>query len=209
MAKKKDTDTKVEKPKIDETKTQNVEDSIVMNDTIEVNQNVKLGFFTRLMVIGSFVGIGLLIFDKVEPGKISFFKQQEPVKEEQTTNPVDLIAAQMQKAIGDAASHLNSNLEPAFSDLESRLNPIVEQINNSKDEILQAVVTKLDSIKSLNLEVSNAVTSDANPIVPATPKVNIFTNLALEKLNSIISVKKQIENQQSKFVSGYNNLKIS
>jgi len=210
--------------------SQNIEDSIVVNDTFKLDQTLKLGFFNKLILALTFAGVALLVYDRVEPGKVPFFKntsdssQLISLNNTKSENNLPSINEQVKDLLVRVEEKLSDESQPIINNLESNLNSLIEQINISKNQMLSEFSNKIDDFKNLdlNLTASGAANQADINLQKATIeqqldqqaklqaeslKEDFAINLSVEKLQNIKSVLEDYNNLTDKFSKQFRDLK--
>lgn len=188
----------------------------------------KIGLITRLMILFSCIGVALLVYDKVEPGKIVFFKQET----QKCETPIDEIKASVDQVLIGFSENIKVISDSIANNAGSSANDgsdftkIFDSINNSKNEILNSVIGRIENItrsdivpNKMNLDKENdnkqlgngddkaAESSESNSasvaniveIEKQNVKNDIVINLVLEKISYLLEKSDSFEGELKSF----------
>lgn len=172
---------------------------------------IKLTLFCRILVLGSFIGTSLLVYDKIEPGKIPFFAEPE---KELCENPVHNVADQINEILSSFSSQLQKDLPLKNEVPELNFAEVVGSINDSKNEILESVSGYLKGIKSINLQASDksekkleeAIT-EAKQDAAKDSKQEIVIDLVFNKVNTLLDKETVFNEIKTSFVKDLQKVK--
>jgi predicted Zn-dependent protease with MMP-like domain len=173
-------------------------------------QRAKVSFTCRLLILASAIGIGLLVYDKVEPGQIPFFKNEQKA----CANPIHDIADNVNESLAAFAAQLNSAISTKKEAPKINLDEIVGNINNSKNEILDSITVYLEKFKDIEVSNGEQQVDKINKVIVETKqaaedasKNNILIELAYDKISSVINKKEVTVKDKSQFRSQLSKLK--
>lgn len=161
-----------------------------------IPDRAKVSLTCRFLILTSFVGIALLVYDKIEPGSIPFFKD----KKETCENPIHDIADNINDMMVEFSGRINNAASVGRDVASVDLQPIVNSIRESKMEILNSVSeyineAKLATIQESKGDIEEKITN-AKQDAEAEGKQKIVIDLVKSRISRILEKKYDLKSQK-------------